>query len=113
MMSSWRSVADTEPCSSCKLRVLGMVPRNRRNTSMKPSEAMPGALPAMWRALKRGYEAEPLMLPVAFGLSLLAALPDALMALGLKLVADGLTRGDRRLVIGVALGLGTAAAATW
>ena len=32
-------------------------------------------LPAMWRALKRGYQAEPLLLSVAFGLALLAALP--------------------------------------
>ena len=34
----------------------------------------------MWRALERGYEAEPLLLVVAFGLSLLSALPDALLA---------------------------------
>ena len=36
---------------------------------------MPAALPSMWRALKRGYQAEPRLLLVAFGLSLLAALP--------------------------------------
>ena len=46
---------------------------------------MPPALPSMWRALKRGYEAEPRLLIVSFGLSLLAALPDALLALWLKL----------------------------
>ena len=55
----------------------------------------------MWRALKRGYEAEPRLLVVAFGLSLLAALPDALLALWLKLLADGVlahsrSAGDRR-----------------
>ncbi len=47
------------------------------------------ALPSMWRALKRGYEAEPRLLVVAFGFSLLSALPDALLALWLKLLADG------------------------
>ena len=54
---------------------------------------------AMWRALVRGYEAEPRLLVVAFGLSLLAALPDALIALWLKLIADGVLdgRGDQRL----------------
>jgi len=67
----------------------------------------------MWRALKRGYEAEPLLLPVSFGLSLLAALPDALIALWLKLLADGVTRGNRRLLLGAALGLGISAAGTW
>ncbi len=80
---------------------------------MKPADDMPGALPSMWRALKRGYQAEPLMLPVAFGLSLLAALPDALMALWLKWLADGVARGNRRLITGAALGLGISAAGTW
>ncbi len=74
---------------------------------------MPAALPAMWRALKRGYQAEPRLLPVAFGLSLLAALPDALLALWLKLLADGVTRGTTGLVIAAALGLGVSAVGTW
>ena len=67
----------------------------------------------MWRALKRGYEAEPVMLSVAFGLSLLAALPDALLALWFKYLADGLSTGRRGLVITAAIGLGVSAAATW
>jgi ATP-binding cassette subfamily B protein len=67
----------------------------------------------MWRALKRGYEAEPLLLPVALGLSLLAALPDALMALWLWLLVDGVQGGNRKLVMGAAIGLGVSAAATW
>ena len=71
------------------------------------------ALPAMWRALKRGYEAEPLLLVVAFGLSLLAALPDALLALWLKLLADGVLAHNRRLVLAAAVGLGVSATATW
>ena len=73
---------------------------------MQPSNDMPGALPALWRALKRGYQAEPLLLPVALGFSLLAALPDALMALWLKLLADGVSNGSRPLLLGAALGLG-------
>jgi ATP-binding cassette subfamily B protein len=67
----------------------------------------------MWRALVRGYEAEPRLLLVSFGLSLLAALPDALIALWLKLLADGVLGGRRGLVIGAALGLGASAVATW
>jgi ATP-binding cassette subfamily B protein len=76
-------------------------------------DEMPGAWSAMWRALKRGYQAEPLMLPVAMGLSLLAALPDALMALWLKLLADGVTHGNRSLIWGAALGLAVSACGTW
>jgi ATP-binding cassette subfamily B protein len=67
----------------------------------------------MWRALKRGYDAEPLLLSVAFGLALLAALPDALLALWLKILADGVLSGERRVAMGAAMGLGVSAAATW
>ena len=80
---------------------------------MSSIEPMPPALSSMWRALKRGYEAEPLLLLVAFGLSLLAALPDALMALWLKFLADGMRTGRRELVMTAAVGLGVSAAATW
>ena len=74
---------------------------------------LPPALSSMWRALKRGYQAEPWLLTVAFALSLLAALPDALMALWLKFLADGFLEGDHRLLMVAAVGLGMTAAATW
>ena len=74
---------------------------------------LPRAIPSMWRALKRGYQAEPLLIAVAFGLSLLAALPDALLALWFKIFADGLLAGQRVLVFLAAAGLGISATATW
>ena len=74
---------------------------------------LPAALPSMWRALKRGYVAEPALLSIAFALSLLAALPDALMALWLKLLADGLLDNLPDLVLIAALGLGLSATLTW
>jgi ATP-binding cassette subfamily B protein len=80
---------------------------------MSSADDLPPALPAMWRALKRGYEAAPLLLSVAFGLALLAALPDALVALWFKLLADGVLGGRRGLVLTAAVGLGVSAAATW
>jgi len=61
-------------------------------------DPLPPALPSMWRALKRAYEAEPALLGVSFGLALLAALPDALLALWIKLLADGLLRLNRALL---------------
>ncbi len=74
---------------------------------------LPAALPAMWRALKRGFDAEPALLAVAFALSLLAALPDALMAVWLKLLADGLLGDDSTLVTAAAAGLAASATLTW
>ncbi len=80
---------------------------------MPSIDDLPRALPSMWRALKRGYEAEPALLVTAFGLSLVAALPDALLALWLKLLADGVLGEDGRLIGLAAGGLGFSAAATW
>jgi len=80
---------------------------------MSSVDDLPPALPAMWRALKRGYQAEPQLLTISFSLSLLAALPDALIALLFMLVADGVTAHDEKLVIGAMLGLAACAVATW
>jgi len=80
---------------------------------MPSPDDLPPALPAMWRALRRGYEAEPALLGVSFGLALLAALPDALLALWVKLLADGFLGGDRSLLLASAVGLGVSAQATW
>ena len=62
-------------------------------------DELPAALPSMWRAVKRGFAAEPALLAIAFALSLIAALPDALMALWLKFLADGLLGGVPMLVV--------------
>jgi ATP-binding cassette subfamily B protein len=67
----------------------------------------------MLRALKRAHQAGPRLLAVSFTLALLAALPDALLALWMKLVADGVLERRHGLVIGAAVGLGASAAATW
>ena len=77
------------------VRPAGVAVRRRRAAKRRGDircprlDDLPPAFPSMWRALKRGYEAEPRLLVVAFGLSLLAALPDALLALWLKFLADG------------------------
>ncbi len=75
--------------------------------------ALPPALASMWRALVRGYRAEPWLLGISFGLSLLSALPDALIALWLGLLADGVLGGRGGLVLAAALGLGVSSVATW
>jgi ATP-binding cassette subfamily B protein len=80
---------------------------------MPSTDDLPRAFPSMWRALKRGYEAEPRLLPLALGLSLLAALPDALLALWLKLFADGVLSHNRALALAAAIGLGASSTATW
>jgi ATP-binding cassette, subfamily B, bacterial len=74
---------------------------------------LPPALPAMWRALKRAHQSEPRLLAVSFSLSMLAALPDALLALWMKLLADGVMQHNSNLAITAGVGLGVSSAGTW
>ncbi len=78
-----------------------------------PPDEMPPALSSMWRLCKLGYRHEPGLLLAAFLLALLAALPDALIAVWLKLLGEGVLAANRGLLIGAALGLGLSATATW
>ncbi|HEY0474258.1 MAG TPA: ABC transporter ATP-binding protein [Kribbella sp.] len=80
---------------------------------MTRSDDLPKALPAMWRLCKLGYQHEPGLLVFAFAMTLLAALPDALLALWLKLLADGVLAGDRRAVLFAAGGMALSVTATW
>ena len=76
-------------------------------------DEMPGGMRSMWRLCKLGLQHEPGMLIAAFLLALLAALPDALLALWLKLLGTGAIEHDRGLLLVAALGLGASATATW
>src|SRR2546430_5642058 len=61
-------------------------------------DELPPALSSMWRLCKLGYRHEPGLLLAAFFLALLAALPDALLALWFKLLGEGVLDGKRGLV---------------
>src|SRR5690349_14729182 len=76
-------------------------------------EPLPPALSSMWRLCKLGYRHEPRLMVVAFVLSQLAALPDALLALWLMLLGKGVVEGRSGLMTGAAIGLGLSATATW
>src|SRR5882757_4772785 len=80
---------------------------------MTRSEDLPRALPSMWRLCKLGYQHEPGLLVFAFAMTLLAALPDALLALWLKVLADAVLDGDRRAALLAAAGLAVSVTATW
>ncbi|HEX5109954.1 MAG TPA: ABC transporter ATP-binding protein [Vicinamibacterales bacterium] len=82
-------------------------------SSPEAAVPLPPALPSMWRLCRLGYRHEPRLMLVAFVLSQLAALPDALLALWLKFLGDGLLEGRPRLVMLSAVGLGASATATW
>ena len=74
---------------------------------------LPPALSSMWRLCKLGYRHEPRLMLTAFVLSLLAALPDALLALWLKIFGEGVLQRDHGLVRIAAMALGISVTATW
>jgi ATP-binding cassette subfamily B protein len=76
-------------------------------------DELPPALSSMWRLCKLGYQHEPRLLLAAFLLALLAALPDALLALWLKMLGQGVLDGRNELVYAAAVLIGLSAAATW
>jgi ATP-binding cassette, subfamily B, bacterial len=88
-------------------------PDSRRNGARPDEVPVPAALSSMWRLCKLGFRHEPSLMFVAFGLSLLAALPDALLALWLALLARGVLQHDLLLVYLAGVALGLSAAGTW
>ena len=74
---------------------------------------LPPALSSMWRLCKLGYRHEPRLMVAAFALSQLAALPDALLALWLMLLGEGVLGHRPGLVRAAAIGLGLSATGTW
>jgi len=76
-------------------------------------DKLPPALSSMWRLCKLGYRHEPRLMLAAFVLSQLAVLPDALLALWLKLLGQGVLQHRSTLATTAAIGLGITAPATW
>src|SRR6476660_1604354 len=77
------------------------------------ADELPPALSSMWRLCKLGYRHEPRLMLAAFVLSQLAALPDALLALWLMFLGQGVLGQRPGLVQLSAIGLGISAVATW
>src|SRR6202158_4951818 len=82
-------------------------------SSPEPLRDLPPVLSSMWRLCKLGYRHEPRLMLAAFALAQLAALPDALLALWLMLLAEGVLDHRPALVRAAAVGLGVSATATW
>jgi ATP-binding cassette, subfamily B, bacterial len=77
------------------------------------SEDLPPAMRSLVRTFRLGYRAEPRLLALSLGLALLMMLPDALLALWLKFLVDGVLDGQRRRVLIAGAGLAISVTATW
>src|ERR1700733_11934216 len=74
---------------------------------------LPPALSSMWRLCRLGFRYEPALMGVAFVLALVAALPDALLAVWFKLLGEGLISGKPGLLKFAVVALAVSAVATW
>src|SRR5260370_5019125 len=74
---------------------------------------LPPALYSIWRLCKMGFGHGARLRVIAFVLSQLSALPDALLALWLMLLGKGVLDHRTGMVEGAAIGLGVSAVATW
>jgi len=83
------------------------------SSESKPNEQLPPALSSMWRLCRLGLRFEPGLMWWSFGLALLAALPDALLALWFKLIADAVVAGNARKLRLTAIALGISVVGTW
>jgi ATP-binding cassette subfamily B protein len=89
-------------------------PAAERNGSRRQSiDDLPPPLSSMWRACKLGYRHEPSLMFWSFALALLAALPDALLALWLALLVAGVQAQDAARIELAAVALAVSAAGTW
>lgn len=81
--------------------------------SADPSPDLPPALSSLWRTLRFGYRVEPRLLVLSLIMVLFTAIPDALVALWLKWLTDGVQSGQRTTILVASLGLAFSATLTW
>ena len=78
-----------------------------RRSSRSGREELPPALSSMWRLCKLGYTHEPRLVVVVVTLTLLQAVPDALIALWLSLMADALLAGNTAMLFATLAAIGS------
>jgi ATP-binding cassette subfamily B protein len=76
-------------------------------------EPLPPALRSMWRLCLLGFRFEPALMGTAFMLALVAAVPDALLAVWFKLLGEGLLAHNAGLLRFAVVALAVSAVATW
>jgi ATP-binding cassette subfamily B protein len=79
----------------------------------EPPDRLPPALSSMWRLCRLGFRYEPRLMGVSFVLALVAALPDALLAVWFKLLGEALLDHKPGLLRFAVVALAVSAVATW
>src|ERR1700722_18836081 len=78
-----------------------------------PVGKLPPALRSMWRLCMLGFRYEPALMGLSFTLALVAAVPDALIAVWFKLLGEGLLEHKPGLLRFAVIALAVSAVASW
>jgi ATP-binding cassette subfamily B protein len=79
----------------------------------RSTDDLPPALESLWRMVKLAYRVEPRLLAVSLAMTLVTALPQALLGLWLAILVDGVADGSREKVLLAAMGLAVSATLLW
>jgi ATP-binding cassette subfamily B protein len=77
------------------------------------SPDLPSSLRSLWRSLRLGFRTEPRLMTVSFITCVAAAVPDALLALGLRWLTQAVIERRAALIMAAALGLAALATGNW
>jgi len=83
------------------------------STTSAGERDLPPAIPSLWRTFRLGARAEPRLLAASMAVTLMMMLPDAVMALWLKVLTDGILDGERTKIVVAAIGLAVSSTANW
>ncbi len=82
-------------------------------SAVAPELELPAAMPSLWRTFRIGYRAEPKLLLLSMLMTVVTALPDALIALWLAILTDGVLEANATKIYLSALGVGISAVLMW
>jgi ATP-binding cassette, subfamily B, bacterial len=99
--------------ASCSMSSDATADQTLRQSSRSSRDELPPALTSMWRLCRLGYTHEPRLAVVVVTLTLLQAVPDALFALWLSLMADAVLAGNAAMLFATLAAIAASATLTW
>lgn len=87
--------------------------KSSTDSSLPPDGELPGRLHSLWRTFRLGFRAEPRLLALSLGIALLMMLPDALLAVWLKLLVDGIDQNNESKIMTAAIAMAISVTLTW
>jgi ATP-binding cassette, subfamily B, bacterial len=99
--------------ASCSMSSEATADQTSRRSPRSGRDELPPAVSSMWRLCRLGYTHEPRLVVVVVTLTLLQAVPDALFALWLSMMAEALLAGNAAMLFATLAAIAASATLTW